>query len=118
MTPIILNKMKSSILLIFVLTSFSDNARSYYENPHQQFDMTNNKTNEFKITFIQTTDVQGRCSKEAIRLGKAAFKISIDACSFWTNDMSKCTIITANSANFHTIGHEVRHCLQGNWHSY
>jgi hypothetical protein len=30
--------------------------------------------------------------------------------------MDECTIITPLTANFHTIGHEVRHCLQGSFH--
>jgi len=94
----------------------TSNVFAYYEDPHQQFDMTHNETNQVKISFIQTNNVQGTCSSEAIKRGKPAFGYSIEACSFWNYNMSECTIVTANTANFHTIGHEVRHCLQGNFH--
>lgn len=88
----------------------------YYEDPHQQFDMTRNKTNEFKVIFVQAADVTQACELESKRRGFGGFGIAVDSCAFYNGSMTECTIITPRSANFHTIGHEVRHCLQGHWH--
>jgi hypothetical protein len=93
---------------------------AYYENPHQKFDMKNNITNNTYITFRQVKNVTLACEKESRSRGHSGFGIPVEACSFWSSNKilgtDECLIITAGTANFHTIGHEVRHCLQGNWH--
>jgi len=104
---------KALAVLMMALTA---NAFAYYEDPHQQFDMTNNQSNETKIKFIQARDVTKACDAESRRRGFGGFGIAVDACSFYNAAMTECTIITPLTANFHTIGHEVRHCLQGHWH--
>ena len=55
---------------------------AYYEDPHQQFDMTRNKSNETKIKFIQADDVTKACDAESKRRGFGGFGIAVDACSF------------------------------------
>ena len=104
--------MKKAIAVVAMLVT--TNTFAYYEDPHQQFDMTHNMTNQMNITFIQTKDVQGTCNKESKQRNLGGFGYSVEACSFWSK--TECTIITSPTANFHTIGHEVRHCLQGNFH--
>ena len=104
---------KALVILMMALTS---NAFAYYEDPHEQFDMTHNLTNETKIKFIQAADVTKACDAESRRRGNSGFGIAVDACSFYNERMNECTIITPLTANFHTIGHEVRHCLQAHWH--
>jgi len=106
--------MKKAVIVLVMLAT--TNVFAYYEDPHHQFDMTHNETNQVKISFVQTNNVQSTCSAESIRRGKGAFGYSIEACSFWNSSFTECTIVTAPTANFHTIGHEVRHCLQGNFH--
>jgi hypothetical protein len=100
------------LLIVLSLTSLTAFAST--EDPHQEFDMTHNMTNQSTITFVQTSNVQATCEKESRNRGLGGFGYSIEACSFWTTNT--CTIITAPHANFHTIGHEIRHCLQGNFH--
>jgi phage terminase large subunit len=102
--------------LAVLMMALATNAFAYYENPHQQFDMTRNKTNETKIKFIQAKDVTKACDAESKRRGFGGFGIAVDACSFYNWSMDECTIITPLTANFHTLGHEVRHCLQGAFH--
>ena len=106
--------MKKALLVTLMLATA--NVFAYQEDPHQQFDMTRNESNQVKISFIHSSNVQSTCSSEAIKRGKIPFNFSVEACSFWNWDKTECTIVTANTANFHTIGHEVRHCLQGNFH--
>jgi hypothetical protein len=105
----------NQIVLIGILL-IASNALAYKEDPHHQFDMTHNLTNETKIKFIQAADVTKACDAESRRRGNGGFGIAVDACSFYNWRMDECTIITPLTANFHTIGHEVRHCLQAHWH--
>jgi len=110
--------MKKAILVVTMLVA--TNTFAYYEDPHQQFDMTHNMTDKTTITFRQVSDVTAECHKESIKRGQGGFGYAVDACSFWDGNRvtgsGQCTIITPKTANFHTIGHEVRHCLQGNFH--
>jgi len=110
--------MKKAILVVAMLVT--TNVFAYYENPHQQFDMTNNMTNKTTITFRQVDNVTAECERESRRRGQGGFGYAVDACSFWNGNRllgsDECVIITPKTANFHTIGHEVRHCLQGAWH--
>jgi hypothetical protein len=110
--------MKTALAVVALLVS--TNTFAYYENPHQEFDMTNNMTNKTTITFRQVNNVTAECDKESRKRGNTGFGYNVDACSFWNGNRvlgsDECVIITAKTANFHTIGHEVRHCLQGNFH--
>ena len=108
--------MKKAVVLLLLATT---NVFAYYEDPHQSFDMTSNMTNNTTITFIQTNNVQATCTAESKKRGRAGFPFSVEACSFWDRSLTgpdSCTIVTSTKANFHTIGHEVRHCIQGNFH--
>jgi hypothetical protein len=109
--------MKKALAVVLAVTSV--NAFAYFEDPHQQFDMTHNMTNQTTITFKQVDNVTAECDKESRARGGGGFGYSVDACSFWDKKLvgpDSCIVITPKTANFHTIGHEIRHCLQGNWH--
>ena len=107
--------MKKALVLVVMLAT--TNVFAYSEDPHQQFDMTHNEVNETKISFIQApVDVTKTCDEESRRRGFNGMPYNVDACSFYNGSKSECTIVTGRTTNFHTIGHEVRHCLQGHWH--
>lgn len=92
---------------------------AYYENPHQQFDMTRNMTNNTKITFVQVNNINAACDKESLSRGLGGFRQSVEACSFWKKNFfgqDTCYVMTSKTVNFHTLGHEVRHCIQGAFH--
>ena len=102
-------------LLILALASSS--VFAYYEDPKEEFDMTHNISNNMTLSFRQAANVQQACNAETRRRGYAPYTFKVDSCSFWNNSHNECLIITELTANFHTIGHEVRHCLQGNFHA-
>jgi len=106
--------MKKILLILSILASSS--AMAYYEDPHQEFDMTHNMTNKTTVVFRPVKNVQAACDAESRKITGKGFGYSVDACSFWSDDATQCTIITGPTANFHTIGHEMRHCIQGNFH--
>jgi len=93
-------------------------ANAYYEDPHHAFDMTHNETDTFQVTFKQAADINAACNAASRKRGGGGFGYAVDACSFWDITVTgrKCTVITKRKANFHTVGHEIRHCLQGHWH--
>jgi hypothetical protein len=102
--------------VLLVLALISTSAFAYYEDPHQEFDMTHNVSNNMNIVFRQAADVNRACDAESVRRGFGHYTYTVDACSFWNTPHTECLVITEPTANFHTIGHEIRHCLQGQFH--
>lgn len=88
------------------------------ENPHQQFNVSKLNSDKITVTFITTTNVRAVCDAESKKRGYGGFKTSVEACSFWSGSSSNntCTVVLPTVTNFHTIGHEVRHCMQGDFH--
>jgi len=108
--------MKIVLFMTLCLSIFRANA--YYEDPHEPFPARNNFTNQSNITWRYVADVQSECERESKKRGLGGFGYSVEACSFWQkrNGEDQCTIVTGLNPNFHTVGHEIRHCFQGSFH--
>ncbi len=78
------------------------------------FDSARNFTVTSKVTWIPVDNIQATCNREARVRGYGEFEYEIKACSFYENDV--CVVFTEKKLNMHTLGHEVRHCFQANWH--
>ena len=80
------------------------------------FDMKKNKEDSVKITiqYVDKKNVKNACDRKSRELGNNGFTEEPMACTFWWG--SKCHIIVARHVDMRTIGHEVLHCFQGNWH--
>ena len=106
------------ILLVALVTLVTLSAHAYTEDPHQAFNLAKNNTNQIAVTIIPTNDVQGTCDKESRKRGFGGFKYAVEACSFWepSKHNNQCVIVLPSWANYHTVGHEMRHCMQGNYH--
>ena len=85
-----------------------------WQNPEAKFTASKNATETKQITWRHTDNVQKECEAESHKRKLGGFGYAVNACSFW--DSATCTIITAQQATMHTLGHEVRHCFQGNFH--
>lgn len=103
-------KTKTFILSFLVAT----NAMAFNDDPTRPFDTRANYTNQSTITWRPVDDVQKACEAESRKRGFKGFGYGVQACSFF--DGNQCTIITGKITNMHSLGHEVRHCFQGNWH--
>jgi hypothetical protein len=102
------------LFLLFFMFFKMANSYAYYENPHESFPTSKNFTNKTTVTWESVNNVQAACEKTSRERGFGGFNIAVEACSFW--DSSNCHVITAKSVNFHTLGHEIRHCFQGKFH--
>ena len=88
------------------------------ENPHEEFNISKMNSNKIEVTFITATNVGAVCEAESKKRGFGGFKRSVEACSFFDKSSfnNKCTVVLGTTTNYHTIGHEIRHCMQGNYH--
>ena len=100
-----------AISLIFAVNSVWANA---WDNPNTPFDTKKNFTESSTIRWVTVDNVQEACEKESRSRGYNGFGMSVLACSFFKGD--QCTIITGKKTTMHTLGHEVRHCFQADWH--
>lgn len=109
---------KATLVLLACLTVEHVPAANTLEDPHQAFDFRKVHSSNIEVKVITTKYVQKKCDEESKKRGYGGFKMSVEACSFWDSSRfnNKCTIVLPEVTNFHTIGHEVRHCFQGNWH--
>jgi len=89
---------------------------AYNDDPAELFSTASNVTTESKIKWVSVNDVTAQCNRERSAKGQAGFNAKLKACSFWDDNHTSCTIITGKNVNMHTIGHEMRHCFQGDWH--
>lgn len=94
------------------------NSVAIAENPSEMFPTDNNFTDTSKITWKQVDNVQAVCDKQHISTDGKPYGYKVLACSSWTKSIfgDKCEIITGKRTSLHIIGHEVRHCFQGDFH--
>lgn len=84
------------------------------DSPTVPFDATKNVTETMIITWKPVSNVQAACEAASRANGYTGFGFAVNACAFWKDNT--CTVITKKNPTMHTLGHEVRHCFQGNWH--
>lgn len=104
--------MKKIIAILFV--AYSSQTYAFDDDPKSNFSTKANIKSSVVVEWITTNDVQNTCEIESKKRGNNGFGFAVQACSFWVG--STCTIITGKETNMHSLGHEVRHCFQGNWH--
>jgi hypothetical protein len=109
--------MKKLLLALFLAQSVMAHAAEYFDwdNPTRDFDATRKTHNTVRVEWRAVDNVREYCSKLNIARGFGPIKHEISACS--TQDGNLCVIITGKKANMHNLGHELRHCFQGNWHN-
>jgi len=100
--------------IIFIAIFISQSCFASWDDPYRKFDMTKNTPETMTITIRAVNDVQKACEHENRRRFGRNFGFAVNACSFWDND--KCIIIVPKQASMHTLGHELLHCYQGDWH--
>ena len=110
--------MKLLHLLFLLLFSVVANA-DFNDSPYEKFSTNGNFTTKSKITWEVVDDVQAACNNLRIKNGHKPYTYKVLACSTWTKTFFKqdeCKIITSKTTSTWTIGHELRHCFQGEYH--
>jgi len=72
------------------------------------------ETQTIALTWKIVGNPQVVCDNESRKRGNSGFAYAVQACSFWTQDT--CTIVISEKTNMHTLGHELMHCIKGDWH--
>lgn len=105
------------LLLLSVFTAQMATAQSFHDwdNPSKQFDL-GNSTKSISLVVKSTDNVQKVCEAESKNRGNGGFGYQVNSCAFWNADRTECTIVTPKRSSMHLLGHELLHCLKGNWH--
>jgi len=106
--------MKTKFAVILTFSLINSQALAFNDDPNHSFDTAKNYTRQSTITWLPVDDVQKACEAESRKRGYKGFGYGLQACSFF--DGNQCTVITGKKTTMHSLGHEVRHCFQGNWH--
>jgi hypothetical protein len=107
--------MKNAIVFLAItFLATNTTAAQEWANPMSRYDANKNKYETVTLTWIYTDNVNAACDRESRRRGNGGFGYGVEACSFWIGN--NCTIITKKRPNGHELGHEVRHCFQGEYH--
>jgi hypothetical protein len=104
---------------IVIALMFTTTGAFAQDGPETMFSTSANITNTTTIKWVTVDNVQARCEKESHKRKFGGFGYAVEACSFWDkgpNNEDTCTIVTGKATNMHTLGHETRHCFQGNFH--
>ena len=105
------------LITFIVITIFTTSATAEnWRDPEDLFDATRNFTDSSMIKWTVTKDVQNSCEAESRKRNLGGFGFPVEACSFWDAGGKSCIIITSPYTTMHAIGHELRHCFQGNFH--
>lgn len=72
--------------------------------------------NDVKVRWEVRDDVAAFCSRAAqITTAQAYFTPPL-ACAVWNVASKECVIITGKQVSHVALGHELRHCFEGNFH--
>lgn len=108
--------MKKLILPLILVSQMAVAQTPKWDDPSTPFSTKENEHQTMLITWKTVDNIQNVCKEEHKKRGFGAFNYAVDACSFWNNATKTCTIYTRKTPTMHDIGHEIRHCYQGNWH--
>jgi hypothetical protein len=106
---------KASIILVLTLfpcITFAEGQLDF----KAYFDTKANRAETLSISWmtVPMSLIQSTCELISKDSGFGGFNYSLHACSFWTN--RTCLIVTGEQSTHEEIGHELRHCYQGNFH--
>lgn len=107
-----------SIIIPLLLISFSATSSEISDDPYEVFDISKRMTSSIKVEIHTDDNAPERCQRESRRRGFGGWPYKVFACSFWNEENGhKCSVYLPKNTNMHQLGHEIRHCYQGAWHS-
>lgn len=102
---------------LFLVSTGSQAQWDFDNDGSRIFDMRKNSPKTISITIesVPAARVNAACEARSRKLGNGGFGYEVLACSFWSG--GTCHIIVPHRVDMRTIGHEVMHCYQGDWHA-
>ena len=81
------------------------------------FDMSKNITKKttVELKYVEPQDIQKTCDSLSRKFGNNGYKYGVLACTFFWDD--KCVVVVPKKVDMRTVGHEMMHCFQGDWHA-
>jgi hypothetical protein len=72
--------------------------------------------NDVKVRWEVREDVATVCGRAAKLSNTQAWMTPPLACAMWNESSKECVIITGKKVSHVELGHELRHCFEGNFH--
>ena len=111
--------MRFIIAAVLMLVAVQANA-ALEASPTDFYDVSKLETDTTTVSIhtVPRDNVNAVCNKVSSELGKGRFKTAVEGCAFWEvhNGQSYCHIIVGSRTNNDILGHEFRHCVQGQFH--
>jgi hypothetical protein len=105
---------KSAIISLLICSNFAF-AQTFekWDNPSRTIPI---QSTEVKVKVLASENVMKDCDAESRRRGFNGFTVAMNSCAFWNGEMTQCTIIVPKKTTMHLLGHEMLHCIKGDWH--
>lgn len=111
--------MKRVILATVMLALVSSANAQLEKTPYDMFSTKNFTKDKVEINIVSVDNVEKTCEAESRKRGNGGFGTPMEACSFWNHNAvfgKTCSIYVSKKVNMWTLGHELRHCVEGAYH--
>ena len=111
------HSMKKAIATLLMLPLMANAQWSFDNSGGRVFDMSKNITKKttVELKYVEPQDMQKTCDSLSRKFGNNGYNYGVLACTFFWDD--KCVVVVPKKVDMRTIGHEMMHCFQGDWHA-
>jgi len=111
------HSMKKAIATLLMLPLMANAQWSFDNSGGRVFDMSKNITKKttIELKYVEPTDIQKTCDTLSRKFGNNGYNYGVLACTFFWDD--KCVVVVPKKVDMRTVGHEMMHCFQGDWHA-
>lgn len=103
-------------LMLGACTTTPDAYRAYETGRFNVMPAQYRIMNTVRIQWVIRQDVTRFCAGAYQMANSQAFLTPPVACAMWDILQSECTVFTGPLTTHATVGHEIRHCFEGNFH--
>ena len=111
---------RAVLLLVIILSPFVPGFgyAEVVETPFDMFSLEDNVVSNSNITIRVVKNIEEMCRKNGRKNLHQITSKNVEACSTWSfsGGKSTCIIFASKDIDYWILGHEVRHCFQGNFH--
>jgi hypothetical protein len=98
--------------IVYILVSFLGGCAAFLlGTPFQAMNINDRITNQTIVTWELVDDIDATCRKILLSVEEDT---TIYGCAQMT--ANSCKIYTGRTTTVAILGHELRHCFEGNWH--